>query len=75
LGLVFFGVECAGADSATGSMAGGVEDTNTGAGAELAPAGWRAAAAIRAARSAESRFFFMQWAYVAIARWCGITIA
>jgi hypothetical protein len=48
----------------------GVEDTNTGAGtgtgaaagavAELLPAGLLAAAAMRAANSLESRFFFIR---------------
>ena len=61
-GLAFLGFERAGA--ATGTLASGVDDTNTGAGtaaagADLVPAGWLAAAAIRAANSLESRFFFI----------------
>jgi hypothetical protein len=63
LGLVFFGCESEGANSEAGSFDGGVDDTNTGAGAELAPAGWRAASAIRAAKSLELRFFFMRGRY------------
>lgn len=59
LGLVFFDLERVGADSATDSLAAGIEDTNTGTGVELVPAGCLAAAAIRAANSLESRFFFM----------------
>jgi hypothetical protein len=74
LGLVFFAFERGGADSVTGSLAAGIEDTNTGAGAELAPAGWLAAAAIRAAKSLELRFFFMLWD-PAIVRRYAITIA
>ena len=59
LGLIFFALERVGVDSATDPSFAGVEDTNTGAGAELIPAGCLAAAAIRAANSLESRFFFM----------------
>jgi fructose-1,6-bisphosphatase/sedoheptulose 1,7-bisphosphatase-like protein len=63
LGLVFLAFERVTTGAATGSLVAGVEDTNTGAsagaGAELLPAGWLAAAAIRAANSLESRFFFM----------------
>src|ERR1700733_5964804 len=59
LGVVFFALVRLGVDSATDPLAAGVEDTNTGAGAELVPAGCLAAAAIRAANSLESRFFFM----------------
>jgi hypothetical protein len=49
-----------------GAFAAGADDTKTGAatvasaGAELLPAGWLAAAAMRAASSLESRFFFIQ---------------
>ena len=69
LALAFFGFGRAGAGAAAcaadGVFAVGVEDTNTGAGAaagagaEPLPAGWLAAAAMRAAKSLESRFFFM----------------
>jgi hypothetical protein len=59
LGLIFFALERVGVDSVTAPLAAGVKDTNTGAGAELVPAGCLAAAAIRAANSLESRFFFM----------------
>jgi hypothetical protein len=59
LGLVFFGLEREGVDSVADSLVVGAGDTNTGAGAALAPAGLLAAAAIRAAKSLESRFFFM----------------
>ena len=57
--VCFAGVERVGADSATDPSAAVVEDTDTGEGAELVPAGCLAAAAIRAANSLESRFFFM----------------
>ena len=62
-GLAFLGFERAGAP--TGTLASGVDDTNTGAGtvaagADLVPAGCLAAAAIRAANSLESRFFFIR---------------
>jgi hypothetical protein len=60
LGFVFFGFERSGADAVTGVLALGAGETNTGAGTEPVPAGWLAAAAIRAANSLESRFFFMQ---------------
>src|SRR5580658_9903449 len=67
LALTFFGFGRAGGGSA-GASAAGVEATNTGtsadagfcAVAELLPAGWLAAAAILAANSLESRFFFME---------------
>ena len=67
LAFAFFGFGRADVGSADDLVA-GVEATNTGAGAdagfcagaELLPAGWLAAAAIRAARSLESRFFFME---------------
>jgi hypothetical protein len=59
LGFAFFGFGRAGTNSAAGSLVAGAGDTNTGAGAELVPAGCLAAAAIRAAKSLESRFFFM----------------
>src|ERR1700733_1037885 len=73
--LAFLAFERAGAGAATGALAGGVEDTKTGAdagattgsGAEVLPAGWLAAAAIRAANSLESRFFFMQGP---VRQWC-----
>jgi hypothetical protein len=74
--LVFLAFERAGTgaarEAATGALAAGVEDTSTGAdtgatagastgaGAELLPAGWLAAAATRAAKSLESRFFFIR---------------
>src|ERR1700722_5894289 len=64
LALAFFGFGRARVGSA-GALAAGDEATNTGAsagfcaGAELLPPGWLAAAAIRAANSLESRFFFM----------------
>jgi hypothetical protein len=58
LGLVLFSLECVGADSGTDCLS-GVGDTNTGVGAELVPAGCLAAAAILAAKSLESRFFFI----------------
>ena len=69
-----------------GAFAAGAEDTSvgagfaastgarTGAGAELLPAGWLAAAAMRAASSLESRFFFMERPFWVMVRWCGITI-
>jgi hypothetical protein len=72
LALAFFGFARAGSGAAAGGAGGvfaaGVEDTNTGAGAaagaglgaEPLPAGWLAAAAMRAAKSLESRFFFME---------------
>jgi hypothetical protein len=72
--LVFFALERAGAGAAAGVLATGAGDTNTGAGTEPVPAGWLAAAEIRAANSLESRFFFISRAYSAIARWHGITI-
>ncbi len=73
-GLVFLALDRAGAGaeagSATDALMAGVEDTNTGAGtgtgaaagavAELLPAGLLAAAAMRAANSLESRFFFIR---------------
>ena len=65
-GLVFFAFDGVGAGAAAGALAAGVEATSTGAGAstglgaEPLPAGWLAAAAIRAAKSLESRFFFME---------------
>jgi hypothetical protein len=78
LGLGFLAFERAGAAAATGSLAAGVEDANTGAdtgaGAELRPAGWLAAAEIRAAKSLESRFFFMLMTLGVMVRLCGITI-
>jgi hypothetical protein len=64
--LAFFGFGRAGAGATGGALARGVGDTNTGAaaaagaGAEPLPAGWLAAAAMRAAKSLESRFFFIQ---------------
>jgi hypothetical protein len=67
-GLVLLSFGRAGADAAAGAAGGvfaaGVEDTNTGAavagmGADLLPAGWLAAAANLAAKSLESRFFFI----------------
>lgn len=68
-GLLFLAFARAGPGATTGDAAGvvtaGVEHTNVGAGlgadagAALLPAGWLAAAAIRAASSLESRFFFM----------------
>jgi len=59
LGFALVGFGRAGSDSASGSLVAGAGDTNIGAGAELVPAGCLAAAAIRAAKSLESRFFFM----------------
>jgi hypothetical protein len=43
-------------------------------GAELLPAGWLAAAAILAANSLESRFFFILGTFAVMVRWSGITI-
>jgi hypothetical protein len=74
MGLVFLDFDRAGATVgvATGVLAAGVEDTNvgggfgastgasTGSGVEFLPAGWLAAFSIRAAKSLESRFFFME---------------
>jgi hypothetical protein len=60
--LAFFGCEGAAA-SATDGLAGGCGETKVGAGKELLPAGWLAAAAIRAANSLESLFFFILEAY------------
>lgn len=62
LGLVFCALERVGVDEAAGILAVGVEATKTGAsaGVEFAPAGWLAAAAMRAANSLESRFFFIR---------------
>jgi hypothetical protein len=69
--FAFFGFRRGGAGAAAGAADGvfvaEVEDTNTGAGAaaggglgtEPLPAGWLAAAAMRAAKSLESRFFFI----------------
>lgn len=59
LGVVFFGFEFADASAVTGVSIGSAGDTKNGAGTEPVPAGWLAAAAIRAARSLESRFFFI----------------
>jgi hypothetical protein len=81
-GLVFFALGRAGSDAATGAWAEGAKDINTGAGAaaraglgaERLPAGWLAAAAIRAANSLESRFFFMTKTFAVMLRWHGITI-
>jgi hypothetical protein len=52
--LAFFGF-----DGETGGVAAGSDETNVGGDRELRPAGWLAAAAIRAANSLESRFFFI----------------
>jgi hypothetical protein len=70
LGLAFLAFERLGVGAtsgvAAGALASAVEDTNTGAligadaGAALLPAGWLAAAAMRAAKSLESRFFFIR---------------
>jgi hypothetical protein len=65
--LAFFGFARTGAGAAGGALATGAGETKTGAGtaagagagAESLPAGWLAAAAMRAAKSLESRFFFM----------------
>jgi hypothetical protein len=73
-GLVFFGFERSGAGAVTGVLIVAAGDTNTGAGTEPVPAGWLAAAAIRAANSLESRFFFIWEPGAAVARWYGITI-
>ena len=59
LRLAFLGFDGAASDSGTGIAAAGCGETNIGAGKELRPAGWLAAAAIRAANSLESLFFFM----------------
>jgi hypothetical protein len=59
LRLIFLGFDGAASDAGTGCTAAGCGETNVGAGKELRPAGWLAAAAIRAANSLESRFFFI----------------
>ena len=58
-GFVFLGFERSGADAVAGILAFGAGEINTGAGTDPVPAGWLAAAAIRAANSLESRFFFI----------------
>src|SRR5271168_2481789 len=59
LRLVFFGFDGAASVTGTGVATAGCGETNVGAGKELRPAGWLAAAAIRAANSLESLFFFI----------------
>jgi len=59
LRVAFFGFDGAASDTEIGDTAAGCGEINVGAGKELRPAGWLAAAAIRAAKSLESRFFFM----------------
>jgi hypothetical protein len=74
-GFIFLDFDRSGA--ATCTLVSGVEDTNTGAAAEgtdLAPTGWLAAAASRAAKSLDSLFFFIRAPFV-VAGWCGVTIA
>ena len=59
-GFAFFCfVRIGAASSLTGGLAAGAADTNTAAGTAPVPAGCLAAAAIRAAKSLESRFFFI----------------
>jgi hypothetical protein len=86
LGILAFGRAGAATGVAAGAFAAGAEDTkvgagfaagagaSTGAGAEFLPAGWLAAAAMRAARSLESRFFFMENPFWVMVRCCAITI-
>jgi hypothetical protein len=57
--LAFFGFNDAASAAGIGDAAAGCGETNVGVGKELRPAGWLAAAAIRAAKSLESLFFFM----------------
>jgi hypothetical protein len=58
LDLVFFALERSVSDGGSAVLTGGCDEANIGMGAEVAPAGWLAAAAIRAANSLESRFVF-----------------
>jgi hypothetical protein len=53
LRLAFLGLDGAASGAGTGFVATGCGETNVGAGTELRPAGWFAAAAIRAAKSLE----------------------
>ena len=62
LRLAFFGFDGAASGAGLGCMAAGCGEIYVGAGKDPRPAGWLAAAAIRAANSLESRFFFI-WAY------------
>jgi len=57
--LAFFGFDGAASGAGTGCAGAGCVEINVGAGKEPRPAGWLAAAAIRAAKSLESRFFFI----------------
>jgi len=59
LGSVFFAFGRVGAAGITCDLVGGAVDAKTGAGMEPVPAGWLAAAEMRAAKSLESRFFFI----------------
>lgn len=74
LRFTFFGFDGGASGAGAGCMAAGCAEINVGAGKEPRPAGWLAAAAIRAANSLESRFFFIG-AYGVVSRSRDITVA
>jgi hypothetical protein len=74
LRLAFFGFDGAASRAGATFMAAGCDEINVGADEEPRPAGWLAAAAIRAANALESRFFFI-WSLWVVLRGSDITVA